>query len=704
MSKHAHQGRSAESAGSEKVAVLVAGAPRSGTSAVSNVLSELGVDFGKPEGFVDPATHTHNPIFFELASLNALNEEVLGWFGHNYADFDFLPLQQDFTEDLFAHFLPRCAAFLREEFGEVRLIGLKDPRFCFLMPLWQRALTELGYRVRHVWALRTLEAVVASNERVNVSWARNHNIRIATLSMLAAAYFLDGTDCLRLDYDRLLAEPKDSVRKVSTWLGSAGKDLRMAEGVINGSLRKFNHHAEALPDWVSTLRDDALGGTLGPGRYADLVTSLRDLGISSSPRAVLLQPTATSLASQDFAQLFWRDADANYDPARSVSLHEAVQGTSCAMSFQIPEGVHPAFLRFDPSNAAGAFHLRELLVNGNAVADIRDRVRGVNRYVLGQLGNEGIWFASNDEDPWIELEVKDQATRNGPMTVQLSCERRPLESVLSALLASVSDDFQQHVHASVTSSLAPVVGQLSSIHDGLLGRVETLQARGGELEQALATAREHESKLQQTVDALQAHGAQLESKLVEQRESEATALREAFLLSAKLVKIQEQLDAANGRSADLEARHAELEAQNTESQSRIAQLESKLVERRESETRALWEAFWLSAKSVQVREQLDSVQGRLAELEGRHAALTEQLCNQQTFNSTLQAELAEIKSSTLWRALVRMRGVLLKIPRGPSLLLRRGMKLTWWVLTPWRMPARIRFMRARTRAGRGSDR
>jgi len=676
MSKHAHQGRSAESAGSEKVAVLVAGAPRSGTSAVSNVLSELGVDFGKPEGFVNPSTYTHNPIFFELASLNALNEEVLGWFGHNYADFDFLPLQQDFTEDLFAHFLPRCAAFLREEFGEVRLIGLKDPRFCFLMPLWQRALTELGYRVRHVWALRTLEAVVASNERVNVSWARNHNIRIATLSMLAAAYFLDGTDCLRLDYDRLLAKPKDSVRKVSTWLGSAGKDLNMAEGVINGSLRKFDHHAEALPDWVSTLRDDALGGTLGPGRYADLVTSLRDLGISSSPRAVLLQPTATSLASQDFAQLFWRDADANYDPARSVSLHEAVQGTSCAMSFQIPEGVHPAFLRFDPSNAAGAFHLRELLVNGNAVADIRDRVRGVNRYVLGQLGNEGIWFASNDEDPWIELEVKDQATRNGPMTVQLSCERRPLESVLSALLASVSDDFQQHVQASVASSLAPVVGQLSSIHDGLLSSVETLQARG----------------------------AELESKLVEKGESEATALREAFWLSAKLVKIQEQLDAANGRGADLEARHAELEAQNTESQSRIAQLESKLVEKGESETRALREAFWLSAKSVQAREQVDSVQGRLAALEGRHAALAEQLRNQQAFSGTLQAELAEIKSSTLWRALVRMRGVLLKIPRGPSLLLRRGMKLTWWVLTPWRMPARIRFMRARTRAGRGSDR
>src|SRR6185312_2247106 len=99
------------------VAILVIGAPRSGTSAVSNVLSELGVDFGDRERFVDPEIHRHNPIFFELQSLNHLNDAILAELGFKYADFDYFPdLAQPDANELRPLVL-RAQRLIEEEFS-----------------------------------------------------------------------------------------------------------------------------------------------------------------------------------------------------------------------------------------------------------------------------------------------------------------------------------------------------------------------------------------------------------------------------------------------------------------------------------------------------------------------------------------------------------------------------------------------------------
>src|SRR4249919_25842 len=73
--------------GSAVSALLVVGAPRSGTSVICHALNKLGVDFGDPKDFVDPETNKHNPIFFELTDLNRLNNEILASLGFNFANF-----------------------------------------------------------------------------------------------------------------------------------------------------------------------------------------------------------------------------------------------------------------------------------------------------------------------------------------------------------------------------------------------------------------------------------------------------------------------------------------------------------------------------------------------------------------------------------------------------------------------------------------
>jgi glycosyltransferase involved in cell wall biosynthesis len=67
-------------------------------------------------------------------------------------------------------------------------------------------------------------------------------------------------------------------------------------------------------------------------------------------------------------------------------------------------------------------------------------------------------------------------------------------------------------------------------------------------------------------------------------------------------------------------------------------------------------------------------------------------------------ELADIRASVLWRALTRIRSILLRIPSPARRLLRRMMKAGWWAVTFWRIPQRLRFLRQRMGLGAGEAR
>jgi 2-polyprenyl-3-methyl-5-hydroxy-6-metoxy-1,4-benzoquinol methylase len=63
----------------------------------------------------------------------------------------------------------------------------------------------------------------------------------------------------------------------------------------------------------------------------------------------------------------------------------------------------------------------------------------------------------------------------------------------------------------------------------------------------------------------------------------------------------------------------------------------------------------------------------------------------------LRNELAQLQQSTFWRATGPIRAALNKVPIPLRYTLRRGAKAVYWALTPYRMPARVAFLRARAR-------
>jgi hypothetical protein len=259
--------------GDARRAVLVVGPPRSGTSVIAHMLSKLGVCFGEETDFVDPAVHAHNPIFFELKRLNELNERVLRELGYEYGDFDFFPAP-DQAWDVFSEgLLADVTRLLREQLGDRRLIGLKDPRFCFTLPFWARVLAEHGYATNFVWALRSSGAATRSNELVNQLHAASYSARVTMLSLGASAMHLKALDPrIDVDYDDLVQSPVETAERLARFLGVGKNCIAEAAGVVDVNLRHQTASKVKLPDPAEEL-------LLAGNEYRDFRVKLKEWGI-----------------------------------------------------------------------------------------------------------------------------------------------------------------------------------------------------------------------------------------------------------------------------------------------------------------------------------------------------------------------------------------------------------------------------------------
>lgn len=86
--------------------------------------------------------------------------------------------------------------------------------------------------------------------------------------------------------------------------------------------------------------------------------------------------------------------------------------------------------------------------------------------------------------------------------------------------------------------------------------------------------------------------------------------------------------------------------------------------------------------------ELASLRSALAEARGALARAHEE-------RSAVRRQLDDIAASTIWRATAPLRRGLGNLPAPARLLARRVAKAAYWALTPWKMPARIRFLRQR---------
>ena len=147
----------------EKVAILVAGMHRSGTSALTRVLHIAGCDL--PRTLVSPRADNASG-FWESQPIANLNEEILAFAGS--FEQDWRPFDTGWYSSRVAGvYRERAQEMLGEEFGDSRLFILKDPRMCRLMEFWLESVRAFGARPVVVSILRNPLDVASSLELRN---------------------------------------------------------------------------------------------------------------------------------------------------------------------------------------------------------------------------------------------------------------------------------------------------------------------------------------------------------------------------------------------------------------------------------------------------------------------------------------------------------------------------------------------------------
>jgi hypothetical protein len=197
-----------------KTVVVVLGMHRSGTSSAAGTLVHLGA--AAPQHLIAPNPGNERG-FWESRVLVDLNDAILAAGGSDWRDWRKFNLKAIGGVQMDA-LRARAKASLAEEFGDVGLAVMKDPRMCRLMPFWRPVFEEAKWSVRAVLPIRS---------PLEVAWSLNcrDGLRVAYGCLLWLRHVLDAEAETRgmaravLNWPQFLRDRRKALAQVSEQLG-----------------------------------------------------------------------------------------------------------------------------------------------------------------------------------------------------------------------------------------------------------------------------------------------------------------------------------------------------------------------------------------------------------------------------------------------------------------------------------------------------
>jgi len=194
-------------------ALFVLGMHRSGTSAFAGVAHHLGVELGSDLWSGDKANAFG---YFEHAPITLVHERLLEAIGHHWYDPTAMPRgwlegrpSRDAAKEL--------SSLVRQTFAESRFWGIKDPRLCLLMPLWQRLLSGSNSDIRCVIACRN-PIEVADSLKARDSIHRGHALALWLRYTSSSIRDTIGLKRSVVVYEDLLRDWSGTVRRIAEQL------------------------------------------------------------------------------------------------------------------------------------------------------------------------------------------------------------------------------------------------------------------------------------------------------------------------------------------------------------------------------------------------------------------------------------------------------------------------------------------------------
>ena len=254
--------------GDARTAIVVCGMHRSGTSALTRVVSLLGAQLPRhlyPAGLGNETGH------WEPEPAVRLNDDML-----RSAGTDVNALWDSNTDwlasPLVRSFIRKCKQVIEDEYGDEPLFVLKDPRISLFMPVWSAALDELEIAHHTIICFRNPTEVAQSLATRQTSvfpyeaWDLDRGGLLWLRYLLAAERHSRCGSRTFCDYAQLLNDWRGTMQRLGNAFGLAWPRWSPAvENEIDGFLRPELQHQRAISD-----------GSRG-GPWQDLIQPLHEV-------------------------------------------------------------------------------------------------------------------------------------------------------------------------------------------------------------------------------------------------------------------------------------------------------------------------------------------------------------------------------------------------------------------------------------------
>ncbi len=220
-----------------KQAILVVGAPRSGTSATTGLLQILGLELG--DDLVGPEVDNIKGHFEDAATVE-LNRAII-------RIFDAHPqFPQSFTIDRTAVdriklVTTKIKNNINKRFGNYSLFGLKNPLVTLLLPFYKQALSELGYTIKLIVVLRDpLEIALSIQKRTKRPLAAV--LDVVDLYLTALANSIKTCQKISVTFDDLINNTESIVNKIVSFVPGLKGYRRVKEQINSFLVKDLKHH------------------------------------------------------------------------------------------------------------------------------------------------------------------------------------------------------------------------------------------------------------------------------------------------------------------------------------------------------------------------------------------------------------------------------------------------------------------------------
>lgn len=241
----------------KQTCILVAGMHRSGTSALSGVLSMLGVYLGSNKM---PCDKYNEKGYFENNNLVPLSEYLLDAVESKWDDIFF---NEEKSQILLKQDLSRLKKQIDNEFKECELFAIKDPRMAFLFPVYKCILEELNTSTKVIIPFRNpMEVANSLRERDGMSIEKG--VLLWLCHFLLVEKHSRKVDRIFISFDDLVSDTGNVLESMSKKLGidfntKYADSNKQINAFLEPCLKHHNLSLDSLPDEVTAIVKEILG-------------------------------------------------------------------------------------------------------------------------------------------------------------------------------------------------------------------------------------------------------------------------------------------------------------------------------------------------------------------------------------------------------------------------------------------------------------